>query len=60
MSDEILGYTQYDNKWTPIIQPKGYVYTCAFILCSKCQSAISSHGGPSYNSLCLKCYEENK
>ena len=37
---------------------KGYVATAAFILCSSCNGPISSHGGPRYNSLCLKCIEK--
>lgn len=37
---------------------RGYVTTAAFILCSSCGSAISSSGGPGYNSLCLKCLDK--
>jgi hypothetical protein len=36
---------------------KGFVATAAFILCSSCNSAISSNGGPRYNAVCLKCAE---
>lgn len=56
---EILGYTEREGSWEPIIQPRGYIYTQAFILCRECGGSISSHGGPRYNSLCLKCYETN-
>lgn len=37
---------------------RGYVTTQAFILCSSCGGAISSNGGPGYNSLCLKCLDK--
>ncbi len=37
---------------------RGYVATAAFILCSSCGGAISSSGGPGYNSLCLNCLDK--
>jgi len=46
----------YDKDDMPIIQPHGYVYTRAFILCSVCEVPISSHGGPRYGSRCPPCY----
>jgi hypothetical protein len=52
MSD-VVGYTI-----TPIIQPAGYVYTQAFILCYRCKGAVSSHGGPMYNAICIPCFNE--
>jgi len=49
-----IGYTL-----EPIYATKrGYVTTQAFILCSSCNGAISSNGGPKYNSVCLKCIEQ--
>ena len=49
-----IGYTL-----EPIYATKrGYVTTQAFILCSSCGGAISSNGGPKYNSVCLKCIEQ--
>ena len=51
---EPIGYTL-----EPIYAPRpGYVTTQAFILCSSCGGAISSSGGPRYNSLCLKCLDK--
>ena len=51
---EPIGYTL-----EPIYSPRrGYVATAAFILCSSCRGAISSHGGPRYNALCLKCVDK--
>ena len=51
---ETIGYTL-----EPIYAPrKGYVTTAAFILCSSCKGAVSSHGGPKYNALCLKCLDK--
>ena len=51
---EPIGYTLQ-----PIYEsPKGAIVTQAFILCSSCGSAISGHGGPRYNALCLKCVEK--
>ena len=51
---EPIGYTLQ-----PIYAPsKGSIVTQAFILCSSCRSAISSTGGPKYNSLCLKCLDK--
>ena len=37
---------------------RGYVTTQAFILCSSCGGAISSTGGPGYDSLCWKCLDK--
>ena len=51
---EPIGY-----KLEPIYPARrGYVVTQAFILCSSCGGAISSTGGPGYNSLCLKCLDK--
>jgi hypothetical protein len=51
---EVIGYTL-----EPIYATKrGMVVTQAFILCTSCGSAISSAGGPRYNSVCLKCIEQ--
>lgn len=51
---EPIGY-----ELEPIYAPRpGYVTTQAFILCTSCGSAISSSGGPRYNSLCLKCLDK--
>jgi len=51
---EPIGY-----RLEPIYAPRrGYVVTQAFILCSSCGGAISSTGGPGYNSLCLKCLDK--
>jgi hypothetical protein len=60
-TDTILGYAQLpDGGWEPILPAEpGYIYTQAFILCQQCQTAIRPQGGPSYNSLCPTCYEQN-
>lgn len=51
---EVIGYTL-----EPIYKTKpGMVVTQAFILCASCGGAISSTGGPGYNSLCLKCLDK--
>ena len=51
---EPIGY-----KLEPIYATRrGYIATQAFILCSSCGGAISSTGGPGYNSLCLKCLDK--
>ena len=52
----VLGYAETERGWEPIVQPSGRIYTQAFILCKKCRAAISGHGGPRYNSLCLECF----
>jgi hypothetical protein len=52
----ILGY--YENG-KEIKQPKGWIYTQAFIMCRQCYKPISPIGGPAYNSICLSCYMEN-
>ncbi len=58
----VIGYTEReDGVWETIEEPKpGYIVTMAFILCRECKGAISSVGGPRYNSVCLKCYEKIK
>lgn len=51
---KILGYTL-----EPIYEtPPGSITTQAFILCSSCGGAVSSHGGPRINAVCLKCVEQ--
>jgi hypothetical protein len=58
MTDEVIGY---EANGKPIHSPKkGFVYTAAFILCSKCMAPISGMGGPRFGALCLKCHDENK
>ena len=55
---DILGYIQQENgSLTPLIQPKGYIYTRAFIMCKECGSSISGDGGPRYDTICVNCYE---
>lgn len=49
----IIGYDADDKA---IIQPHGFIYTQAFILCSTCNTAISGHGGPRFGSRCPPCY----
>jgi hypothetical protein len=53
----VLGY--YENG-KQIIQPKGWIYTAAFILCSKCGAAISGHGGPAPGAVCVPCHDKEK
>ena len=51
---EPIGY-----ELKPIYETRrGMIVTQAFILCSSCGSAISGHGGPRYNALCLKCIDK--
>ena len=56
--EEVLGWTRVEGGWEAIIQPRNYIYTCAFILCTACRKTISAYGGPRYNSYCLKCRGE--
>lgn len=51
---ETIGYTLEPIYATK----KGYITTQAFILCTSCGGAVSSHGGPKYNALCLRCIEK--
>jgi hypothetical protein len=51
----VIGY--YENG-KQIIQPKGFIYTQAFILCSKCNAAISDHGGPALGAVCVPCHDK--
>jgi hypothetical protein len=61
MTEEVLGYAKTSkDTWQPIVQPKGYIYTAAFIFCNDCKKTISSHGGPSYNALCSQCFDNFK
>lgn len=49
----IIGYAL-----EPIYETKrGMIVTQAFILCHSCGGAVSSTGGPRYNTVCLKCAE---
>lgn len=48
-----IGYTL-----TPLYPaPRGHVVTQAFIMCTSCNGAVSSSGGPRYNVICMKCAE---
>ena len=57
-----LGYDILEDGSAQAIYPikPGYVATAAFIVCSHCQTAISSMGGPRYNALCPACYDLHK
>ena len=51
---KIIGYTL-----EPIYEtPKGAIVTHAFILCTSCGGAVSGHGGPCINALCLNCIDK--
>lgn len=51
---KIIGYIL-----EPIYEtPKGSIATHAFILCTSCGGAVSGHGGPRYNALCLNCIDK--
>ena len=61
MNDQVLGYARTSkDTWKPIIQPRGHIYTAAFIICHDCKAAIASHGGPSHNALCPQCFDNFK
>ncbi len=62
MIETIIGYTHTGkDTYEPIYEPKrGFVYTQAFIICYKCNTAISGCGGPRHHSLCLKCFDIHK
>lgn len=51
---KVIGYTLEPIHETA----PGMIVTQAFILCSSCKSAISGHGGPRYNALCLRCVDK--
>jgi len=49
---KVIGYTE-------IREPEaGSITTQAFIVCAGCSRAISSVGGPRYNSYCLTCIRD--
>jgi hypothetical protein len=49
---KVIGYTE-------IREPEaGSITTQAFIVCAGCSRAISSVGGPRYNSYCLVCIRD--
>jgi hypothetical protein len=52
----VLGY--YANG-KQIIQPRGYIYTAAFIMCCKCNAPISGHGGPAFGAVCVPCHDKD-
>ena len=58
-NDDVLGYAPTpDGGYEPIHNAKhGYVYTQAFILCSRCRTAIRPQGGPMLGAICKECYE---
>ena len=58
--DKVLGYyfDLSEDQWRPITPPrKGFITTQAFIICSECQTAISSVGGPRHGSICTSCWD---
>lgn len=57
MDREIIGYQETQAGYKEILKPRsGGIYTQAMILCTDCKTTISAHGGPKYNSVCVKCY----
>ncbi|AVO23116.1 hypothetical protein RIVERRIDER_28 [Xanthomonas phage RiverRider] len=51
--NDVLGFRA---NGTPIRKAKpGFLTTAAFIMCSHCNKAISSSGGPSYGAICISC-----
>jgi hypothetical protein len=59
-NEPVIGYTLKNGTYEAIQQPRGFIYTAAFILCSECRTAISGHGGPGHDSICLNCYDTHK
>lgn len=61
MDREIIGYQETQAGYKEILKPcSGQIYTQAMILCTDCNTTISSRGGPRYNSVCVKCYDIRK
>ena len=57
---KIIGYTEREEGFYPMYESqRGYITTCAFILCKYCRGAIDSMGGPKYDAVCLTCYEKD-
>ncbi len=56
--DGSIDYQQRSYTFAPIQDgQRGFITTAAFLLCSSCNTAISSSGGPGYRSYCPSCYE---
>jgi len=63
MTDRIIGYHYNQNKsrWRPVYESApGYIVTRAVILCHECNGVISSVGGPQHDTLCLKCWDNQR
>ena len=59
-SKKLLGYTEREEGFYPLYEPgRGFITTAAFIHCKYCKGAISGHGGPRYDAVCLTCYEKD-
>ena len=56
----LLGYVEREEGYYPIYKsPPGSIVTQAFILCKYCNGAISGHGGPKYDAVCLTCFDKD-
>ena len=49
---KLIGYTEREEGFYPMYEAKrGFVTTCAFIMCKYCRGAIASMGGPRYDAV---------
>lgn len=54
----LLGYVEREEGYYPIYKSKpGGIVTRAFILCKYCNAAISGHGGPKHDAVCIPCFD---
>lgn len=54
-----LGWIENDIGYEPLMSAgRGYIVTQAFILCFRCNKAISPNMGPRYNAVCFDCYDQ--
>jgi len=55
----LLCYVEREEGYYPIYKPPSdSIATHAFILCKRCNGAISSSGGPKPDAVCLLCFEK--
>lgn len=61
-SRQLLGYVEREEGYYPIYKPPqgsiATIATMAFILCKRCNGAISPSGGPKPDAVCLLCFEK--
>lgn len=59
---EIQGYRPSGKNQYRVIRPvgPGFIQTAAVMTCSRCGTIIAAMGGPGFDCLCPRCFDQHR